>query len=149
HVVAAVRAHAAEHNIPDAEVWKRVHAYIHEIVPFFNIVAYYRIGYAISKVLLALLYKVTVEWKRPASMQRLPRESIIIYLMNHRSNADYVLVAFALAGEVSISYAVGEWARTFPLEYIFKSFGSYFIRRRYREALYHTVLERYVQLITR
>ncbi|MGH7712322.1 MAG: 1-acyl-sn-glycerol-3-phosphate acyltransferase, partial [Gemmatimonadaceae bacterium] len=27
-------------------------------------------------------------------------------------------------------------------------FGSYFIRRRYREPLYHTVLERYVQLIT-
>jgi glycerol-3-phosphate O-acyltransferase len=32
---------------------------------------------------------------------------------------------------------------------VFKSFGSYFIRRRFREALYHTVLERYVQLITR
>jgi glycerol-3-phosphate O-acyltransferase len=44
---------------------------------------------------------------------------------------------------------VGEWARVFPLEYLFKSFGSYFIRRRYREPLYHTVLERYVQLITR
>jgi glycerol-3-phosphate O-acyltransferase len=35
------------------------------------------------------------------------------------------------------------------LETIFKSFGSYFIRRRYREPLYHAVLERYVQLITR
>jgi glycerol-3-phosphate O-acyltransferase len=69
--------------------------------------------------------------------------------MNHRSNADYVVVAYVLAQGVSISYAVGEWARTWPLEYIFKSFGSYFIRRRYREPLYHTVLERYVQLITR
>ncbi|HEY2852003.1 MAG TPA: 1-acyl-sn-glycerol-3-phosphate acyltransferase, partial [Gemmatimonadaceae bacterium] len=69
--------------------------------------------------------------------------------MNHRSNADYVLVSYALAGEVAISYAVGEWARAFPLEHLFKVFGSYFVRRRYREALYHTVLERYVQLITR
>jgi glycerol-3-phosphate O-acyltransferase len=69
--------------------------------------------------------------------------------MNHRSNADYVLLAYVLAGDVSISYAVGEWARAFPLEYVFKSFGSYFIRRRYREPLYHTVLEEYVQLITR
>ena len=73
----------------------------------------------------------------------------MIYLINHRSNADYVLVAYALTGDVSISYAVGEWARAFPLEHIFKCFGSYFIRRRYREALYHAVLERYVQLITR
>jgi glycerol-3-phosphate O-acyltransferase len=44
---------------------------------------------------------------------------------------------------------VGEWARAFPLEHLFKAFGAYFVRRRYREALYHTVLERYVQLITR
>src|SRR5688572_19398582 len=69
--------------------------------------------------------------------------------MNHRSNADYVLVGYALSGQVAISYAVGEWARAFPLEYLFKAFGAYFVRRRYREALYHTVLERYVQLITR
>jgi glycerol-3-phosphate O-acyltransferase len=62
---------------------------------------------------------------------------------------DYVLVGYLLSGRVAISYAVGEWARTFPLEYIFKSFGAYFIRRRFREKLYHTVLERYVQLITR
>jgi glycerol-3-phosphate O-acyltransferase len=48
-----------------------------------------------------------------------------------------------------VSYAVGEWARIWPLETIFKSFGSYFVRRRYREPLYHAVLERYVQLITR
>jgi len=44
---------------------------------------------------------------------------------------------------------VGEWARAWPLEYVFKSFGAYFIRRRFREPLYHAVLERYVQLITR
>jgi glycerol-3-phosphate O-acyltransferase len=58
-------------------------------------------------------------------------------------------VSYALAGQVAISYAVGEWARAFPLEHIFKAFGSYFVRRRYREPLYHAVLERYVQLITR
>ena len=69
--------------------------------------------------------------------------------MNHRSNADYVLVGFALSGQVAISYAVGEWARAFPLEQIFKAFGGYFVRRKHREKLYHTVLERYVQLITR
>src|SRR5439155_3720489 len=41
------------------------------------------------------------------------------------------------------------WARAFPLKNIFKAFGSYFVRRRYREPLYHAILERYVQLITR
>ena len=60
-----------------------------------------------------------------------------------------MLVSYALAGKVALSYAVGEWARAFPLEHIFKAFGSYFVRRRYREPLYHAVLERYVQLTAR
>jgi glycerol-3-phosphate O-acyltransferase len=91
---------------------------------------------------------VTVHHERADPFRSLPKDAIVIYLMNHRSNADYVLVSYALAGDVAISYAVGEWARAFPLEYLFKSFGAYFIRRRYREPLYHCVLERYVQLIT-
>jgi glycerol-3-phosphate O-acyltransferase len=126
-----------------------VREYIDEIVPAFNLLMYYQFGYAASKASLELFYKTTVKVRDPAAFERLPRESIVIYLMNHRSNADYVLASYALAGQVAISYAVGEWARVFPLEYLFKSFGSYFIRRRYREPLYHTVLERYVQLITR
>lgn len=148
-VAAAVAAHAAEHGIETAAAWRRVRAYIDEIVPAFNLLMYYQFGYALSKALLNLFYKTTVRVRSPEAFAALPRESIVIYLINHRSNADYVLAGYALAGQVAISYAVGEWARVFPLEYLFKSFGSYFIRRRYREPLYHTVLERYVQLITR
>lgn len=145
----AVRAHAKEHGQSEEATWGRVRGYLNEIVPFFNLFAYYRLGYSISRVLLGLFYKVTVEYERPDPFRGLPRDSIVVYLMNHRSNADYVVVSFVLLGDVSISYAVGEWARAFPLEYIFKSFGSYFIRRRYREPLYHAVLRAYVQLITR
>ena len=148
-ISAAVHAHAAQANEPDAATWQRVDRYIHEIVPFFNVVAYYQIGYRVAKRVLNLFYKVTVEHEDRAAVAKLPRDSVVIYLMNHRSNADYVLVSYALAGQVALSYAVGEWARAFPLEHIFKAFGSYFVRRKYREPLYHTVLERYVQLITR
>jgi len=145
----AVAAHAAETQANEAAVWARVEEYIHEIVPFFNVVAYYEIGYRVAKRLLNLFYKVTVEHEDEAALEAVPRDAVLVYLMNHRSNADYVLVSYALAGRVAISYAVGEWARAFPLEHIFKAFGSYFVRRRYREPLYHAVLERYVQLITR
>ena len=145
----AVKAHASEHGMSIDATWKRVRAYLDEIVPFFNILAYYRFGYALSRMLLGMLYRVSVEYARPDPFRGLPRDSIVVYLMNHRSNADYVVVSFVLMGDVSISYAVGEWARAFPLEYIFKSFGSYFIRRRFREPLYHAVLRAYVQLITR
>jgi glycerol-3-phosphate O-acyltransferase len=145
----AVRDHAASTGLTVEGVWKRVDEYVREIVPFFNVVAYYQVGYRLAKRLLNLFYKVTVEHEDPAALDALPRDAVVVYLMNHRSNADYVLVSYALAGRVAISYAVGEWARAFPLEHIFKAFGSYFVRRRYREPLYHKVLERYVQLITR
>jgi glycerol-3-phosphate O-acyltransferase len=147
-ILAAARAHAAQQQLDEKTALARVRTYLDEIIPFFNILAYYRIGYVLSRALLNLLYKVTVHHEREDPFRSLPKDAIVIYLMNHRSNADYVLVSYALAGDVAISYAVGEWARAFPLEYLFKSFGSYFIRRRYREPLYHAVLERYVQLIT-
>jgi glycerol-3-phosphate O-acyltransferase len=148
-IAAAVRAHAAETGTTEAVVWRRVDTYVHEIVPFFNVVAYYEIGYRLAKRILNLFYKVTVEYESRPTIEALPRDAVLVYLINHRSNADYVLVSYALAGQVAISYAVGEWARAFPLETIFKAFGSYFVRRKYREPLYHAVLERYVQLITR
>lgn len=146
---AAVARHAAEHGTAPAEAWAQVRRYVDEIVPFFNIIVYYQVGYRAARWLLSLFYKVSVEYASPEAMQRVPRDAVVVYLMNHRSNADYVLAGYALSGRVAISYAVGEWARTFPLDYVFKTFGSYFIRRRFREPLYHTVLERYVQLITR
>jgi len=107
------------------------------------------VGHRVAGWALDLLDKVSVDFEEPVAERRLPPDAVLVYVMNHRSNADYVLVSYALAGEVAISYAVGEWARAFPLESLFKAFGSYFIRRRYRDPLYHAVLERYVQLITR
>lgn len=148
-IAKAVATHAKENGLDPAVVWKTVDRYIHEIVPFFNMLAYYRFGYFVSRLLLNMFYKVSAEQHGVKGASTLPKDAIVVYLMNHRSNADYVLVGYVLTGKVAISYAVGEWARAFPLEYIFKSFGSYFIRRKFREPLYHKVLERYVQLITR
>ena len=148
-IAAAVVEHVATTGTDATTAWRMVDTYVREIVPFFSIIAYYEVGFRLSRMLLGLFYNVTVEYEDRAAARRLPKNAVVVYLMNHRSNADYVLVGFALSGQVAISYAVGEWARAFPLEQIFKAFGGYFVRRRHRERLYHTVLERYVQLITR
>ena len=142
-IAVAIEEHAAAHGMADSEVRIRVNQYIDEIVPFFNVLSYYRIGYNLSRLLINLLYKSTIEYRDQPALDRMPRRDVVVYLMNHRSNADYVVLAYVMARMVSISYAVGEWARVWPLEFVFKSFGSYFIRRRFREPLYHTVLERY------
>ncbi len=148
-VLEAIAARARASGTSPEAVRRRVVRYIDEIVPFFNVLSYYRLGYNLSRLVLNLLYRSSIAYEDREALERIPREDVVVYVMNHRSNADYVVVAYVLARVVSISYAVGEWARVWPLEYVFKSFGSYFVRRRYREPLYHTVLERYVQLITR
>jgi glycerol-3-phosphate O-acyltransferase len=144
----AIAAHAAEHGLPEVDVQRRVGAYIDEIVPQLNVLSYYRLGYNLAKIVLNLLYRVTVDHQDEAALERIPKRDVVVYAMNHRSNVDYVVVAYVLAYGAHVSYAVGEWARVWPLEYVFKSFGSYFVRRGFREPLYHAVLERYVQLIT-
>ncbi len=142
-VAAAIRSHAEASGSSEAATRAVVAGYAREIVPFFGGAVLHRGGYPAAGALLDLFYKVTVDHERN---DPLPGDAVVVYLINHRSNADYVLVSYALAGKIALSYAVGEWARAFPLEHIFKAFGSYFVRRRYREPLYHAVLERYVQI---
>lgn len=145
----AILDHAREKGIDIQDAETLVEEYIDEIVPFFNLLSYYKIGYWIANTLLNMLYEVVIDRENTSMIDRIPRDSAVVFVMNHRSNLDYVLVAFMLARNISISYAVGEWARVWPLEYIFKSFGAYFLRRQYREHLYHLVLEKYIQLISR
>jgi len=141
--------YAQRNQLTTEEAMDRVEEYIDEIVPFFNILSYYKFGYTTAHFLLNLIYNVVIDKKNLRVLKRVPKNSVVIYIMNHRSNADYILVAYMLAEHIALSYAVGEWARIWPLEYIFKSFGSYFIRRKFREPLYHKVLEKYVQLISK
>ena len=70
----AVAAHAAEKGISEAEAWRVVDRYIDEIVPFFNIIAYYHLGYRAAGWLLNLFYKVSVEYEDRAKHEQLPRD---------------------------------------------------------------------------
>lgn len=141
---------AETHGRTIQEVREEVEEWVDEIVPFFNLSSYFKLGQGVARLALRLIYDVVID---RASLERthrgLPEDAVRVYVMNHRSNADYVLVAYMLRRQVAISYAVGEWARVWPLEWLFKSFGSYFIRRRFQNELYHVVLEKYVQLISR
>ena len=149
-VVDAIRLYAKDNHLSIEEASKRAHQYLHEIVPKFNILAYYRLGAPIARAIMHFLYRPVVEHKVLREFNATaPKGTTVVYLINHRSNADYVLVAHMLFKFISLSYAVGEWARVWPLNHLFKWFGAYFIRRRYREPLYHAVLSTFVRTITR
>lgn len=93
---------------------RQVRKYLDEIIPHFNVLSYYKVGYNVAKIVVNLLYKTSVDYQDERALQEIPRNDVVVYLMNHRSNADYVVVAYVLARDVHVSYAVGEWARAWP-----------------------------------
>ena len=140
----------AEHDeIPRDVLMEKVQRYAREIVPSFNAYIYYRFGFWLSKKLALMLYKVRVKTADERQLNQLDRDSTIVFVMNHRSNMDYVLVSFLVSEKMTMSYAVGEWARVWPLQGLIKSMGAYFVRRNSRNPLYRKVLERYIDMATR
>jgi len=149
-IVRAIQDYAKQHHVSVEQARRQAGVYLKEIVPKFNLLAYYRIGEPLAKGIMHFLYRVVVERKPMRDLnERVGKGAAVVYMINHRSNADYVLVAHMLFKFISLSYAIGEWARVWPLNHVFKWFGGYFVRRRYREPLYHAVLSKFVQTITR
>jgi glycerol-3-phosphate O-acyltransferase len=146
-VVEAAMAHAAETGVPGEVAFEEAHRYAREIVPGFSATVYFGFGTRAAKWLSRLLFRVRVG-KVDKELGHLDPKATVIFVMNHRSNLDYVLVTWLVADRSAISYAVGEWARVWPLSALIRSMGAYFIRRGSRNALYRKVLARYVQLAT-
>ena len=148
-VVAAIKDYALEHQIPKEMVQAKVLRYANEIIPSFNAYLYFRFGYWLSKSIARLLYRVRVGFFDDDGLKKIPAGSSVVFVMNHRSNMDYILVSFLVAEKTALSYAVGEWARIWPLQSLLKSMGAFFVRRNSGNPLYRKVLERYIHLATR
>ncbi|MEW5764283.1 MAG: 1-acyl-sn-glycerol-3-phosphate acyltransferase [Acidobacteriota bacterium] len=147
-VMEAVQAHAQAKGQPREEVEKLAARYAREIVPAFNAYFYFRLGYALARRLARLLYRVRLGFADDEALQAVPKNAAVVFVMNHRSNMDYILVGYLAAGRAALSYAVGEWARVWPLRAMVRSLGGYFVRRDSRDDLYRRVLERYVAMAT-
>ena len=148
-VTETIKDYAREHAMPKEVVQAKVLRYANEIAPSFNAYIYFRFGYWLAKSIGRMLYRVRVGYYDDDSLKKIPSDASVVFVMNHRSNMDYILVSFLVAEKTALSYAVGEWARIWPLQTLVKSMGAFFVRRNSRNALYRRVLERYVNLATR
>jgi glycerol-3-phosphate O-acyltransferase len=147
-VQAAVEDHVREQGVPRDVVLQRVERYAREIVPAFNAYAYFRLGYALARRVARLLYRVRLGFADEEGLAAIRPGSTVVFVMNHRSNMDYVLVGYLAAERAALSYAVGEWARIWPLQALIRSMGAYFVRRSSGDPLYRRVLGRYVCMAT-
>lgn len=147
-VMAAVEAHTGETGMPRDAAVAEVERYAREIVPPFSAYAYFSVGARISRWIAQALYRVRLGAFDEAALRSVDPEATVIFVMNHRSNVDYLLVTYLASTQSALSYAVGEWARVWPLSRIIRAMGAYFIRRKSRNALYRKVLARYVRMAT-
>jgi len=146
-VVEAVVAHAEEAGIPVRVAQEQARRYARETVPSFSAFAYFSFGARLTRWLSQTLYRVRVG-RASEALRDIDDTATVVFVMNHRSNMDYILVTHLVADRSALSYAVGEWARVWPLQALIRASGAYFIRRKSRNALYRKVLARYVQMAT-
>jgi len=147
-VQAAAQRQALDSGTPLPAVMRQVHGYAREIVPAFNAYVYFRVGYWLAKTFARLVYRVRLGRSDGEALAAIDPKSTVVFVMNHRSNMDYILVSFLAAERVALSYAVGEWARIWPLQGLIRAMGAYFVRRNSGDPLYRMVLQRYVQMAT-
>lgn len=147
-VAEAIVEYAAQTNVREDVAFDRARRYAREIVPSFSAFTYFGWGVRVARILSNALYRVRLSHHDPAQLSQIDPDATLIFVMNHRSNMDYVLVTHLAAERSALSYAVGEWARIWPLSGLIRSMGAYFIRRRSRDGLYPKVLRRYVQMST-
>ncbi|RED18201.1 1-acyl-sn-glycerol-3-phosphate acyltransferase [Pontivivens insulae] len=147
-VIEAVAQEARETGVPREVVAERAARYAKEIVPSFSAAAYFLFGVRLSRWIAQTLYRVRLGASEDRALEGIDPEATVVFVMNHRSNVDYLLVTYLASERTSLSYAAGEWARVWPLEQIAKAMGAFFIRRKSENPLYRKVLARYVQMAT-
>ena len=148
-VLAAVEEFAESNQMPREVAMAKVRRYAREIVPAFNAYIYFRFGYWLSRNIARVLFRVRLSAADEQALADIPMDSTVVFVINHRSNMDYFLVSYLVAERTALSYAVGEWARIWPLDSLLRSMGAYFVRRGSRNDLYRKVLQRYVETATR
>ena len=120
-----------------------------EIVPTFNALLYFRIGYWVARKWLRLFYWIQVGFSAQSEYKDIPTDSCVIMVSNHRSNFDPLLLIYLTSKTAPVSYSAGEWALVFPFQQFLHALGFFIVRRDQSDnPLYHKILERYVFLAT-
>jgi glycerol-3-phosphate O-acyltransferase len=145
-VLSAVDDTCREKGSAPASVLRTVRAYAEEIVPSFHAFAYYYFGSLVGLTIAWLFYRVRRVYADEAALAGIAPGSSLVFLMNHRSNMDYVLLGYLTRAWAPPSFAAGEWAGYWPVRPLVKAMGAYFVRRGSGNTLYRRVLAAYIQM---
>ena len=145
-VLGEIEQYAKANGVPREVAQALARRYAREIVPSFSAYAYFGVGARLARWVSTVFYRVRLGYMDEDALKTVDPDSAVIFVINHRSNMDYVLVTYMASTSSALSYAVGEWARVWLLQSLIRSMGAYFVRRDSRDPLYRKVLARYVHM---
>ncbi len=145
-VLKTVEEITAQQEVTREELLMQVNRYAREIVPAFNALLYFKTAYWLARKVVHSLYRVRLGYADDQSLAGLDENTSVVFVMNHRSNMDYIVATYLAAEKTALSYAVGEWARIWPLQQLIRLMGGYFVRRNSSNPLYRKVLQTYVKM---
>jgi len=148
-ILQTIEAEAARTGVSVTRTTALARGYAREIVPAFSATAYFKIGIRLARTVSRSLYRILVGAADETALSGVDPDATVVFVINHRSNMDYVLVTYLAGRSSALSYAVGEWARIIGLQSLIRAMGAYFIRRDSNNPLYRKVLARYVNFATR
>ena len=93
-------------------------------------------------------YRVTIGFVDEGSLESVSNDDSVIFMSNHRSNMDYLVMNYLTAERTMLSFGVGEWSGIFPIRQLMRSAGGYFIRRDSGDPLYKRALEKFTKVAT-
>ena len=90
-----VGAVAAERGVSRDSLMTDVSRSSREMVPAFNAYFYFRLGYRCARWLLRGFLPVRLGFAHEQAMADIPPDTAVVFFINHRSNADYLLVTYS------------------------------------------------------
>ena len=99
-VLEAIDKYAGQSAIPRQVAMDMAKRYAREIVPSFSAYAYFRIGTRLARRMSQLLYRVRLGYTNDAALRQVDPDASVVFVINHRSNMDYVLVTYVAATSV-------------------------------------------------
>jgi hypothetical protein len=104
-VMEAVADYAAETGQPVPVVFEQARRFAREIVPGFSATLYFGVAIRLARGLSRSLYRVRFG-KPDDALRGIDPQAALVFVINHRSNMDYVLVTWLVARRASYPQAL-------------------------------------------
>jgi len=152
NLVEAVREEAERTGKAEWEVWNEVDRHLEEMMADYNI-SYIRFWEKIlSWVWKRFFNGISVDYVGLERARRAVRKGPVIYVPNHRSHTDYLLVSYVLFTNnmTPPHIAAGNNLNFWPLGHLFRKSGAFFMKRSFQQTgVYRTVFECYLRTLVR